>query len=395
MNRRNLFLKIVLPILIICAGGAGMYGLLASQQPPPKEAPENLGALIEVVAVQRSDHPVTVHATGTVQTRTEASITPQVSGRVVEIAPDLVVGGLFRAGELLFTIEDIDYRLAVQRAEAALTRAELELQTVEGQARIARLEWQRLKLDDEREPNPLVLYQPQLKNAQANVASAEAQLAQARLDLQRTHLSAPFNSRISSEQIDIGQYLRAGTSVAVLAGTDVAEVIVPLPVEELGRLKIPRAGSGHQGSEATVRLNFAERSFSWSGTVVRSLGEVDPRGRMTRVVVAIADPYNLHGAWPAGQPPLEPGMFVEVELTGDTLGEVIAIPRSALRGNATVWVAGADDLLQIRPVDVVRREEETLLVRRGLDDGERLIITPLSGAAEGMKLRIRPGGEDR
>jgi multidrug resistance efflux pump len=67
-----------------------------------------------------------------------------VSGQVVEISPSLVVGGFFRQGDLLFRVEQADYRLAVDRARAALAKAEFDLATVEGQARVARQEWGRL-----------------------------------------------------------------------------------------------------------------------------------------------------------------------------------------------------------------------------------------------------------
>jgi RND family efflux transporter MFP subunit len=331
-----------------------------------------------------------VYATGTVAAAQEAAITPEVTGRVVWLARNMVAGGFFRAGEPLFEIEATDYRLAVERARAAVAKAELDVATVEGQAAVARREWQNLKSADGEPPNPLVVYEPQVANARANLAAAKAALGQAELDLKRTRVVAPFDCRVRSESVDAGQYLRAGVEVARVAGTARAEVVVPLPLEELRHLRVPRpskAGKSTAGSPATLTLTVDDQQYRWSGRVVRSLGEVDPAGRMARVVVAVDDPYGLHEAHHDGRPELALGLFVEVELHGATLPGVFPIPRSALRAGETVWLVGDAGQLQIRPVEVARRERDEVCISHGLAAGDRLVLTALSGAANGMALR--------
>jgi len=312
-------------------------------------------------------------------------VIPQVSGRVVEVAPQMVAGGFFRRGELLFRIDDADYRLAVDKARAQLAKAEYELAAMEGQARIAREEWDRLALADGRQPNPLVVYEPQLKNARAALLSAQASLSQAELDLERTALRAPFNALVRSETLDLGQYLRSGSSVAVLAGTDRAEIVVPLPLQELDWLALPRRGAADGGATATVRLAGGGENLAWSGRVVRTLGDVDPQGRMFRVVVAVDDPYSL-ASRREDRPELAIGSFVEVRLQGKSLDNVAVLPASALRDGDTVWIMN-DAHLKIRPVEVVRRTRDEVVIDGGLTAGEQVVLTALSGAAEGMKLR--------
>jgi RND family efflux transporter MFP subunit len=395
MSARDKFLKIVLPVLIIAAGIAGAALLVKSRQAPQKERPPSPGALVRVLTVAPSDHRIEVTATGTVQPQQRIEVTPQVSGRVVEVSPKFITGGFFTKGERLFAIEGIDYKLAVEQAAANLARAELNLATVEGQARVARQEWQRLRGSAGTDPNPLVLYDPQLKEARANVASARAALKQARLNLERTVLHAPFAARVSSEQVDLGQYVRAGSSVGSLAGTSQAEIVVPLALEEIPHLRIPGRGNGGPGSPAQVRMNLNGRSYTWSGRVVRSLGEMDPRGRMARVVVAVDDPYQLHARHNTEKPDLAVGMFVELTLQGTTLQDVVRIPRRALRENSSVWVVDSNNELRIRPVRVVRREREHLFIADGLSAGERIVLTNLSGAADGMALRPAEEGAGR
>jgi len=392
MSTKDKLKKIGLPLLIVLIGFAVMQIFILVRPAPQKEAKDHPGILVEVMSVQMEDREIEVVGTGTVQARQEANITPQVSGRITHIAPNFISGGFFKEGDLLFKIEDVDYKLAVDRSRAAVAQAEFELAQEESNARVARNEWERLAKDKEEEPNPLVVYEPQLKRARANVASARAVVRQAELDLQRTALKAPFNCRIRSEEIDLGQYVRSGNSAATVAGTETAEIVVPLPLEELYWLSIPRQGSKVKGSPATVKVAAGDQTFIWEGNVVRSLGEVDPRGRMARVVVAVDDPYHLKKSNGDGVPDLEFGMFVEVAIQGDMLTDVFSIPRGALRQDDTVWVVGEEEKLQIRKINVVRRDRETVLIRNDLKEGDRVILTALQGAANGMKLRPREQG---
>ncbi len=395
MNSGSKLLKIFIPVLILIAGFAGMKWLKLSRQPPQKEVKIISGALVETLTVKTEDYEVMVLGTGTVQARQQAAITPQVNGKVSYLAPDFVAGGFFKQGDLLFEIESVDYQLAIERAKATLSKAEYNLSTVESQARVARIEWDRLKLEGEKKPNPLVLYEPQLKNVQAEIASAKATLKQAKLEMERTRVYAPFDCRVRSEEIDLGQYVRVGNSIGIVAGTETAEIIVPLPLEELHWLRIPQKESVSLGSPATAKIVVRNQTFTWQGHIDRSLGEVDPQGRMTRVIVAVDDPYDLKSRSRKSEINLEVGLFVKVALHGKKLADVIAIPRRALRENATVWIADKNNKLQIRPVTIVRRERDMLFIEKGLKEGERVVLTSLSGAAGGMNLRSIEKREDK
>lgn len=391
MTRRQKLLRIVLPILILLLGVIGMRLLVQSRQAPPKQALKNPGVLVEVIRAELVDHSLQVVGTGTVQSRQEVAITPQVSGRIVGLAPGFQAGGFFRKGDFLFEIEAVDYQLAAERASAALAKAEVDQALVEGQARVAKEEWSRLYPNGTEAP-PLVLQQPQLKNAAAAVAAARATLEQARLELARTRIHAPFDCRVRSEEVALGQYVRAATSVALVAGTEAVEIVVPLPLEDLGWLQIPRAGGAGKGSPARVRLSGSSEEQGWSGRIVRSLGEVDSRSRMARVVVAVDDPYGLASKG-SQQPDLEIGMFVEVVLNGRTLPQVVALPRLALREGGMVWTVDDEERLHLQPVTVARQEGELALISEGLASGDRVVLTRVSGAAEGLKLRPRLAGE--
>ena len=392
MSNKSTAKKIILPILLIVGALAIAALLVINKKSPPKEARVELGALVEVLKVASQDYPLTVQASGAVAARQQISLEPQVSGKVVALGKKFASGAFFRKGDLLIQIEQTDYRLAVEQAQAALARAEVDLAITESQAAIARLEWDRLGLQQEgEEANPLTLYGPQMKNSRANIASARASLDQAKLNLSRTTIRAPFDARVRSEQVDVGQYVRSGTKLATLTGSREAEVIVSVPMEDISWLAIPAAMRTANGSNAEVSLNYGTNQVVWPGVIDRALGEVDPRGRMLQVAVLVEDPYRLRekNALP---PYLEVGMFVDVRFVGPVLYGKIVLPRRALRDNRTVWVADSDGALRIRTVEVVRLAREQVVIGEGLEVGERVVLTTLTGAADGMKLRIAGEG---
>ncbi len=379
--------KAIVPILVIVIALGLTFVLVKSRKPPKPLETSYLGPLVETAELVRSSRRVVVPGTGSAQARREVNITPQVKGQVSELSPNMVAGGTFRKGELLFAIESVDYDLAIDLARASLAQAELELQRNENLARVARQEWQALNPGSIEEPNPLVVYEPQMKSARAQREAAVANVRQAEINLQRTRVFAPFNGYVRSEQLEIGQYLTVGSAVATVVGTDQVEIVVPVSLDDLAWLQVPRNGEMQKGSEARIELQSGGRNFHWRGAITRAMGEIDPHNRMAHVVVTVADPLAKDGVERSLLNELLPGMFVEVRLQGKELADVIVVPRGALRDNDTVWIADGENRLHIRAVDIVRRERDEILVRGGLQAGEKIILTGLTGAAEGMILR--------
>jgi RND family efflux transporter MFP subunit len=378
--------RAILPILVIVIALVMTFILIKSRKVPKPHETIYLGPLVEVVELVKTSRQVVVSGTGSAQSRHEVDITPQVKGRVNELSPQMVAGGIFRKGDLLFAIEDVDYQLAIALAQSSLAQAELELLRNENLADLARKEWLSLNSDNNTEPNSLVIYEPQLKSARAQRDAAQANVKQAELNLQRTRVFAPFNCYVRSEQLEIGQFVNAGTPVARVAGVDQIEIVVPLSLDELVWLQVPRSGTGQKGSLATVELQSGGQTFLWQGAITRAMGEIDPRNRMARVVVTVADPYAQETKGKLFNN-LLPGMFVEVHLQGEKISDVIAVPRGALHDSDTIWIVDEDNRLHIREIDIVRQERDEILVRSGLNAGEKIVLTNLTGAAEGMLLR--------
>ena len=370
-----------------------MVVMIKSRKSPEKIPQVYRGALVEFIVAEKTSRQVTINSTGTVQPRQEVTISPQVNGNITAISPGFIAGGFFKKGALLFEVETIDYELALEQARAALAKREFELSSVESKARIAGQEWGRLKKDQEAPANSLVLYEPQLKDAKANLASARAALKQAELNLARTKVTAPFNCVVRSENVDKGQYVRSGNGVAVVSGTDTAEVIVPVDLNDLQWLQVPSPGRKKGSSPATINLNGGSKSYSWPGEIDRLLAEVDSQGRMARLVVSINDPYLLKKKDRQDQPAMAIGSFVDVIFEGKEMQNVFALPRQALRDNNTVWLMTPENQLIIKNIKTVRLERDEVFVSEGIETGDRIIQTNLTGAANGMKLRSVNTGE--
>jgi RND family efflux transporter MFP subunit len=382
-------LKWILPLLILLLAALGAVVLVKLREEPAKMAQTNPGLLVETVSLVRQSERAIVHATGSVEPLREISVVAEVNGKLIWVSPRFVEGGFFRKGESLLEIDPRDYHLRIQMAEAELARARTGLQTEEEQSAIAQREWDQLELSDKGTPGPLVLRQPQLDSANAALAAARANLELARLNIERTRIIAPFAGRIRSKKVDQGEYIRSGNSLAIFAGTDQAEIVVPLSLADLRWLDIPTAGSGKKGSNCTISAQIDGHSYRWQGAISRTFGEIDHGSRMAKIAIVVDDPYNLSTEGPEYAIPLNNGLFVDIEIEGASLGEVVKIPRNALREGDTVWLVTEDNRLEIRPVDVLRRQRRSLLIAEGLRGGERLILTNISGAAPRMKLRPR------
>jgi RND family efflux transporter MFP subunit len=205
------------------------------------------------------------------------------------------------------------------------------------------------------------------------------------LNLERTRLSAPFNGRVSQENVDIGQYVSIAQPLASLFSTEAAEIVVPLDDAALYWFYVPgfTPGTG-PGAAVKISARIAGRALTWSGRVVRAEGKLDERTRMINVVVHVDKPY-------ATRPPLAVGLFVTAQIQGRTLENAAVIPRAALREDSRVWVVDGEGRLNFRRVKVARLGSQRAIISSGLKDGERVVTSSLNIVTDGMKVRVMPG----
>ena len=377
-------LKFVIPAIVLIVGVAAAALIASARKAPPRIDRPALGPLVEVMPTEVTDVPVIVSCHGEVVARVVVDLMPQVTGQVVKIHHSLVAGGFFKAGEVLVVIDPRDYDLAVERAQAAVARAKVTLEREQAEAEVAREEWDGLHPGEE--PTGLVIREPQIRQAEAEYAASVADLNIAKLNLERTLISLPFDGVIVSESVDVGQFVGNGTRLATVYGTDFVDVRVPLDSRELVWFDVP-TGQGTMGPRAEVSVKLGGREVTWSGRVTRMEAQVDQISRMIHVVVEVADPYRTN----ADHQPLLPGTFVDVSIFGRTLAGVVAIPRHAIRDGNQVWVYD-DGALRVREVKVLRSDRLQSLVASGLDGNDLVVVSSLDAVTDGMKVR-RAGDE--
>jgi len=379
----------MLPPLVVLAVSAGICYWIFWSEPPPRKFPqqETLPE-VSVYSLEPVDYQVWLQSQGTVQARTESSLISEVRGKVVNVAPAFRTGEFFEKGETLLEIDKRDYETAVITAEATLARARLALAEEEANAAQARTDWGRLNPGIE--PPELVSREPQLAQARADVASAEARVENARLNLERTTITAPYAGRILEKRVDIGQFVNSGSALAEIYAVDYAEIRLPLSEREIGFIDVPelyRDDSSLARSMPKVALTttIGNETLEWSGRIVRAEGAFDVQSRQLFFVAQVDDPYRKQGD---GRPPLKVGSFVQAKIEGKVLENVIVIPRDLYRKNEYVVVIEEDGTLRRKSIEIEWSDEESLVVSSGLNPGDRVCLTHLSFPSEGMKVAV-------
>ncbi len=373
MNR-----KVLYPLLVLAAG-LGLAFVIAVNEPEREpEHWEPLAPTVRVIRVSAGDEHLRIVSQGTAQPLTQSELIPEVSGRVVWISPALVGGGAFARDDVLLRIDDADYRTELQRAEAALKRAEVEYEYAED-------EMERLSSLHRRQ----LASQQQLDNARrvaqvadANLIESRAALERARRDLARTELRAPFDGLVRSEQVDLGQFVTRGSSIATIYASDFMEVRLPIAADQLVYSGLPISTQG-QIPEAlrppvVVYAYLGDRRIEWPGQLMRLEAEVDERSRMLYGVARVRqDISETHPIMPVG-------LFVHADIRGRKVEGVIRLPRSSMRDDNQVLVVDENDRLRFREVSILRLEHDEMLIDAGLDDGELVCISPPQTVVDGM-----------
>ncbi|MBC2717644.1 MAG: efflux RND transporter periplasmic adaptor subunit [Desulfobacteraceae bacterium] len=378
---QKIFIQGIITILIIVIGVAGFTKLKAGKKAIERQKPEVPLPMVRTVTVNTGPMQIILTGQGSAKPVQEIQLVPQVNGKIVEVASSLVNGGMFRTGDILLSIEPVDYEISVTLAEARVKEAESLFKLAQEESAAAGDEWRRHNSNEE--PPPLVVKEPQLAAARALLEAERSNLKEARLNLERTRLTAPFNGRVVSENVDIGQYVSPGQSLATLHSTDAAEIVIPLEDQDLFWFDVPGFTTNSQiGAAAEVKAVVAGKEVRWAGRVVRSEGRINKLTRMHNVVVQVEKPY-------ASLPPLAAGQFVEIEIYGRTIDHATVIPRVAMRENQTVWIVNPEESrLYFRKVDVARSTHAGLVIEDGLSNNEMVVISSLKAVGDGMKVRF-------
>lgn len=421
----------------ILAGAAVLAYFVIQRQAPEAKPPQERARHVRVIPAPQVAIVPRALGYGTVSPEKVWNAVAQVSGEIVHVDENFKKGAILPAETEILRISSADYELAIAQGEANIRASEArlkELGVTQENTRLA-LDIEKRALDlretelvrkqklllsgavaqsvvDQEARDTLVQRQKvqELENALRLIptqkaveteqkAVFEAQLADARLDLERTSIKLPFAARIADANVEISQFVQVGQTMAVADGVDVAEVLAQVPISRFRQLAEVVAKSDLPvgitpetlskvvealGIQVVVRLATGEETIEWKGRFARVSDTVDPATRTIGIIAAVDDAYAQ--AVPGVRPPLTKGMFVEVELSARPTDPRIIVPRSALHAGR-LYVANTQDRLEIRPVDAGLAQGGFVVIRDGLKKGERVVVSDLSPAISGMLLR--------
>ena len=422
----------------VALGVAVLVWQLNRDAAPEQGAIEEVSRAVRVIEVAPVDFVPRALGYGTVQPRRVWQAVAQVAGKVIEKHPALERGRLLETGTVILRIDPADYQLAVARGEANLESAKAQLaelevtqQNLETSLEIERRAVALAEANLEREQallargniaqsavdqteaellnrrqrvqeleNQLRLLPAERRVLEASVALNRAQLEAARLDLERTTMRMPFDGRIAEVNVEPTEFVRVGEVLAVADSIDVAEVEAQFSISHL--LPLVRAETDlttlsaaelaavprQFGLEAEVRLRAQEVLATWAAQFERLGDRIDPHTRTVGVIVAVDEPYRK--AIPGRRPPLVKDMFVQVMLRAQPWTDSLVVPRVAVHrraaGGAVIYLADADDRLEIRAVVLGPAQDDLVIVSEGLAPGERVVVSDLIPAIAGMRL---------
>lgn len=368
-------LKIILPILLLLLGGTGAYGLIATKPVLEPEKPTNNIPVVTVIKAEPQTLELNVQSQGVIKPRHELDLSAEVSGKVVFVHSNFVAGGSFNKDDVLVRVDSRDYDAAIVQAQAQIAEAKRLLATEQAQAEQAHTEWKAL---GNGQPTALAMREPQLQEARAKLKAAESALLQANIQRSRCELRAPFTGRFASKAITLGQIIQTSEKLAHLYSTDIAEIRLPVTLEQLAYLDI--ALNGKQNPiKVILNAQLAGHTQTWQARIVRTEGIIDEN---TGVLYLVAEIQQKN------QAPLLNGLFVTADIQGKTLDNIFALPQSAMTASHQVLIVDKDQHLRMRQLEVLRTEPNRVLVQQGLQAGERIITAGIDLPIEGMTVQV-------
>ncbi|OCC01862.1 hypothetical protein BA190_26995 [Labrys sp. WJW] len=330
-----------------------------------------------IAEAKTADVPVYLYGVGTVKAYNTVTITPQVSGQIVDMP--FREGQDVKKGDVIARIDDSTYKAALDQAiakkaqdQALLDNAKRDLQRYIGLA--ASNSVTRQTADTQR--STVAQYEAQLKSDDAAIASAQATLAY-------TTITAPIDGRAGIRSVDVGNVVQASGSTGLVTLTQLKPIAVLFSVPQQALAEIASAG----GKEP-----LQVEALRGDNKVLIDTGKLEV---VNNEVDASTGTIQLKAVFPNDALGLWPGAFVNAKLKVRTLAGVVVAPTAAIqRGpNGTfVYVLGDDGTAKMRPVTVSQQGDQEVVVDSGLKNGEKIITTGFARLSDGAKVEVSKSG---
>lgn len=374
-------IKKLKPLFILLGAFAISYllWLLGQVQPDPVEEAPAPDVIVEVLTPK--DFQIQISSNGTTTPLTQTVLTAEVGGEVIYRSKKFSEGSSVIEGEILAKIDDTDLQLQYKNALLQLANAEVQHSLQLAEAEVAKEAWEKI---GDGVASDLTLKKPQLKQAEALLEVAKAQVSSAEKKLNKTEIVAPYAGRIQSVNIDLGTTIIPGQPVGALYTSSEIEVTLAVKDNDLQFLSIPMDGRKLDPSEQAlveIRSFYKGKNQTWIGRLERVDGVIDPVTRMINLIAVFKNDFIE-----TDKPNLPIGLFVEAQIDGIILKDIYSIPVNAISENNEVYIVNNDNELVLRQLSILKKYSDFVIVKDGLKAGERIVTSKLSSASNGIKV---------
>ena len=374
-------IKKLKPLFILLGAFAISYllWLLGQVQPDPVEEAPAPDVIVEILTPK--DFQIQISSNGTTTPLTQTVLTAEVGGEVIYRSKKFSEGSSVIEGEILAKIDDTDLQLQYKNALLQLANAEVQHSLQLAEAEVAKEAWEKI---GDGVASDLTLKKPQLKQAEALLEVAKAQVSSAEKKLNKTEIVAPYAGRIQSVNIDLGTTIIPGQPVGALYTSSEIEVTLAVKDNDLQFLSIPMDGRKLDPSEQAlveIRSFYKGKNQTWIGRLERVDGVIDPVTRMINLIAVFKNDFIE-----TDKPNLPIGLFVEALIDGINLKNIFSIPVNAISENNEVYIVNNDNELESRQLSILKKYSDFVIVKDGLKAGERIVISKLSTASNGIKV---------
>ncbi|SBT11289.1 efflux RND transporter periplasmic adaptor subunit [Vibrio celticus] len=394
-QRIRIALKVLLPCFILIAGVFITSHFLEGKPPGRTRVGEPPKRAVDIAPILFTQQTPSIRVSGEVEPTLSVNLRSQLRGIVTDVNAQLLPGGFVSKGEKLLNIDSREHELAVLEAKANLARQQALFQAEDGRRKAAEIEYKLSGRHLSPEQLTLVLRGPQLAQIKAELAKHEALLQRAELQLSRTSIYAPFDAQIADMTLSKGALLRDNTSLIDLVATDSFYLKVSVPASQLRLIDVPKtytktkAGTECLGASVTIKNpNEWQYNQSRKGCVVSQLPNLDSQIKSASLLIEIHDPLAIQPK-NAQQPQVLLNAFLQAEIDTKPFDNVVKVPRRYLEKGQSIWVMDEQHKLASRNVSIAFREQDYVLIDKGLTQDEYIVTTPIPGAVSGIQLEAR------
>ncbi len=332
------------------------------------------GMTVSVAKVQRSDLDVHYHALGTVTAFSTVNVKPRVNGELVKVL--FTEGQEVKAGDLLAVVDPRPYKAALAQAEGTLQQNQAQLKN----AQIDLDRYKALYAEDSIAKQTLDTQAALLNQYQGTLKTNQGQVDDAKLNLAFTEVRAPISGRLGLRQVDVGNLVTSSDTTPLVVITQVKPIAVvfSLPQQQLGTVA---AQLGQAKASPVEALDRNKDVTLATGELVTLDNQID----------TTTGTVKLKAKFENADRSLFPNQFVNVRLLAETLHDVLLIPANAVqRGNdgTYVYVLGEGDKVAQRAVTLGTSEGEKVVVEKGLNADEQVVVEGTDRLRDGMAVRI-------